>query len=358
MKKILTLSLAIIISTFNFAQQKKAYISFDKTEHDFGNIVQENGLATVIFEFTNTGAEPVIITSVDKSCGCTTPDFTKEPVAPGSKGFVSAAYNPSGRPGGFSKTLTVHSNAENNLITLTISGIVTEKVKSVEDSYPNIIGDVRFDKLLVNFATIYNNEVKSEIINFINTSSDSIILSISQSQLPAYINVIIEPAKIGKDQTGTLTINYDGSKVDDWDYVKTIFYLSFNGTINSTNKISVTSVVKEKFDDVNTETAPKIEFESTEYNFGTINEGDKVEFEFNYKNTGKSDLIIRKTRTSCGCTTTSTVSEPLKPGKTGTIKTVFDSTGKTGTQNKIITVISNDPTQDKILLKVKGEVNE
>lgn len=348
--------MCLIFSTFVFSQQKKAYISFDKTTHDFGNITQEAGLATVVFEFTNTGAEPIIISSVDKSCGCTTPDYTKSPIAPGEKGFVSAAYNPAGRPGVFSKTLTVNSNAENDVITLTIKGMVSEKVTSVEDTYPNEIGTIRVDKILANFATIYDDEIKTETLNFINTGSENITITVNETQIPDYVTIEISPSTVAKNDTGTITISFDGSKVNDWDYVKTLFYLYLNGTLNTNTKISITAIVKERFDETEMANAPKIEMESTEFNFGTITQGEKVEYEFKFKNTGTSDLIIRKTRASCGCTAISTITDPIKPGEEGTIKAIFSSEGKTGTQNKIVTVITNDPTQDKILLKIKGEI--
>jgi hypothetical protein len=358
MKNLYFTVLFLFLVTFLIAQTKTAYISFDKTSHDFGAITQEDGLATVVFNFTNTGAEPIVISSVSTSCGCTSPDYSKEPVAPGGKGFVSAAYNPVGRPGTFNKTLTVVSNAENNNIVLTISGEVTEKVKNVEDEYPNEVGTIRLDKVLANFASIYNDEIKTETINIINKGTENVVVTVNESQLPAYIKISIEPSTIQKDQTGIITISFDGSKVDDWDYVRALFYLYLNGTINTNTKITATAIVKERFDETEKENAPKIEFESTEFDFGSLKQGESVDYTYTFKNTGKSDLIIRKTRASCGCTAINSTAEAIAPGKTGTINATFNSTGKSGTQNKIITVITNDPTQDKILLKIKGEITE
>ena len=103
-----------------------AGIVFVNLTYDFGKIQEANGAATTVFEFTNNGSEPLILSEVRASCGCTTPDWTKEPVAPGAKGFVKATYNTKGRPGQFTKTITVKSNAvgENATIMLTIKGEV------------------------------------------------------------------------------------------------------------------------------------------------------------------------------------------------------------------------------------------
>ena len=85
-------------------------IEFKETTHQFGEVV-EGTQAAHEFEFTNTGTEPLIITRVAASCGCTTPYWTKEPVLPGETGMIKASYNSNGRPGQFRKSITVMSNA-------------------------------------------------------------------------------------------------------------------------------------------------------------------------------------------------------------------------------------------------------
>jgi len=86
-------------------------IAFANLTHDFGKINESDGAVTTTFEFTNNGTEPLILSEVRASCGCTTPDWTKEPVAPGATGFVKATYNTKGRPGMFDKSITVKTNA-------------------------------------------------------------------------------------------------------------------------------------------------------------------------------------------------------------------------------------------------------
>lgn len=78
------------------------------------------------FTFTNTGKEPLILTNVRASCGCTTPMWTREPVAPGESGVIKVKYDTK-RVGNFSKTITVQSNATNGTVTLQIKGKVGPK---------------------------------------------------------------------------------------------------------------------------------------------------------------------------------------------------------------------------------------
>ena len=77
------------------------------------------------------------------------------------------------------------------------------------------------------------------------------------------------------------------------------------------------------------------------YNFGSITEGDKVEFSFRFKNIGKKALIVTNAHASCGCTVPEKPEKPIAAGETGLIKVIFNSKGKSGHQEKNITVESN-----------------
>ena len=102
------------------AQEKKAdeadnqhgpKIVFAEREHNYGTI-QKGGDGNCAFTFTNTGDEPLILSSVRASCGCTTPKWTQKPIMPGKTGEVGVRYN-TNNPGGFTKTVTITSNAVN-----------------------------------------------------------------------------------------------------------------------------------------------------------------------------------------------------------------------------------------------------
>lgn len=86
---------------------------------------------------------------------------------------------------------------------------------------------------------------------------------------------------------------------------------------------------------------PKIEIENGDFDFGTINEGDKAEHVFKLKNTGKTDLLIITAQASCGCTVPEWTKEPIKSGESGEVKIIFNSTGKPGLQQKTVTLTTN-----------------
>ncbi len=99
----------------------------------------------------------------------------------------------------------------------------------------------------------------------------------------------------------------------------------------------------------------KIKFEQTEFDFGDIQSGDKVEHTFKFKNTGDAPLVLSNVQTTCGCTAPNWSKEPIAPGASSEILIKFNSTGKKGKQHKVITVLSNDassPSKVKILANV------
>ncbi|MDR2384873.1 MAG: DUF1573 domain-containing protein [Tannerella sp.] len=127
MKKVFFLAFVCLFNLTINAQTADSTLVFNSTTHDFGEI-QQGVPQTFSFEFTNNGLEPIVIQSVQPSCGCTTPGWTKEPVEPGKKGYVQATYN-AAAVGSFSKSLKVTYSGSSKSITLYIKGTVKEAEK-------------------------------------------------------------------------------------------------------------------------------------------------------------------------------------------------------------------------------------
>lgn len=117
---------ALIVGTsYGQATAQKAetgVASFDNMNFDFGKIKQGVPV-THEFKFTNTGKAPIVITNAQPSCGCTIPDWSKDPIPPGGKGYVKATYN-AAAPGAFDKSITVMANVENGVVMLRFHGEV------------------------------------------------------------------------------------------------------------------------------------------------------------------------------------------------------------------------------------------
>ena len=122
MKKLVILLFVGMIGFAVSAQDKVAKIKFKTETIDYGTI--EKGADGVrVFEFTNTGDAPLVITKVKSTCGCTVPKKPEAPIMPGETGEIEVKYA-TNRAGGFAKTITIHSNANEPVKRLRIKGIV------------------------------------------------------------------------------------------------------------------------------------------------------------------------------------------------------------------------------------------
>ena len=130
MKKVL-LFIMLLLGGMNIAMaQKAAEIKFDKVSHDFGKFAETSPVVNCVFNFQNVGDAPLVINQAIASCGCTVPEYTKEPIQPGQKGEIKVTYNGKGKHlGHFSKTITVKCNGKTEIVRLMIEGEMVEGEK-------------------------------------------------------------------------------------------------------------------------------------------------------------------------------------------------------------------------------------
>lgn len=162
------LALTAIISITTAWAQQGAQILSDELTYNFGTIAEADGFASHTFTIKNTGDAPLVITRVTASCGCTRPEWTKSPIAPGKTGEVKITYNPKGRPGPFYKTVSIFSNGKKGSYSLAIKGNVTPKPSQPVFTYPYSIGDLKLHTKTVLFSSIRPEETLGEKINIKN----------------------------------------------------------------------------------------------------------------------------------------------------------------------------------------------
>ncbi len=110
------------------SNRAKTTIKFDKTSHDFGTIKQGDNVECV-FKVTNTGNEPLVIENAHGSCGCTVPDYPKEPIAPGETKDIKVKFNSAGKKDKQSKTVTITANTDPIQSVLTVNSFVETAAK-------------------------------------------------------------------------------------------------------------------------------------------------------------------------------------------------------------------------------------
>jgi hypothetical protein len=114
MKKLVFALLALVVMAQSTKNEKVngPQISFSKSSHDFGDIYQGDRVEHV-FSFKNTGTDELVLTNVHVTCGCTVPDWPRDPISPGQSAEITVVFNSAGKMGRQNKTITVVSNAVN-----------------------------------------------------------------------------------------------------------------------------------------------------------------------------------------------------------------------------------------------------
>ncbi|MBQ8443288.1 MAG: DUF1573 domain-containing protein [Bacteroides sp.] len=126
MKKLILTTILSLFALLTFAAGE-ADIKFDKTSHNFGTF-PESEKVTCTFKFTNTGNNLLVIHQAIASCGCTVPQYPKEPIKPGESGEIVVTYNGAGKfPGHFKKSITIRTNAKKEIIRLYVEGDMVGK---------------------------------------------------------------------------------------------------------------------------------------------------------------------------------------------------------------------------------------
>ncbi|MEN8248222.1 MAG: DUF1573 domain-containing protein [Bacteroidota bacterium] len=352
-----------VLVAFTSLGQPTKELEFNEITHDYGTIKEEAGPAEYKFEFKNTGQNPVKITNVRSSCGCTTPSWTREPVLPGKSGFITAVYNPRNRPGPFHKTLTVSTDGKQKTVILRVKGTVEPKPRTIEDDFPTVVGGLRVRYRAFNMGKVLNNKTATKSFNVYNQLETPITYT-ANVEAPDYIKVSFEPQTLGPRQKGKIIVNYDATMRDDLGFMtdNIVFFTDEQGSNNRKN-FTVYADVNEYFPPLTPEeaaVAPKLTIVNRMFDFGTIEQGSTVTATYKLKNTGKNDLNIRKTHASCGCTIPKLPKDVLKAGEEVEMQVVFNTVGRRGNQMKSITIYSNDPKTpvQRVTLKASIKVGQ
>lgn len=338
--------------------QEKPKITFEEVVHDYGSFKEAAGIQTTSFKFTNTGTAPLVLSNVRTSCGCTTPKWTREPVAPGKEGEIQVSYNPKNRPGTFNKTVTISSNAENSSVILRIKGTVAQREKTLAEKYPRKIGTLRAKSNHISFARLNQSSVETKELELINDTDKPVV--VSMRTVPKHMKVTVEPTTIPAKGKGKLIVTYDAKSANTYGFASHRIYLSLDGSKDYKSSIGVSATIEEDFSKLTQEQladAPVIAFAEKSHDFGEMKQGDKKDYTFTLMNDGKSDLIIRRVRTSCGCTAVAPATKIIAAGESAPVKVTFNSRGKRGRQSKSITVITNDPKTPTTTLRITCNVS-
>lgn len=355
MKRLLFLFLTII-PLIAFSQ--KAKIEFEKTSHDFGTISETGGAAVYDFVFKNTGDAPLILNNVRVSCGCTTPSWSRQPIAPGQTGSVKVSFDPRHRPGRFNKSITVTSNATTPVTSLSIHGTVSSKPADPYAAYRYTVGTLKLTTNSLNLGSINNTDVAERAIDIVNTGTQPVTVTatyaITTTYDPKFLTITVTPATLKKGEKGKILVKYNAADKKDWGFVSDKINLTVSP--DAKGEIAVVANIKEDFSKIKPEEAPVAAFSETSAELGVLAKNSTKKHEFYIQNEGKSDLVIHKIKTSDNTVTAHPARMIIKPGKKTKVNVVLKTDDQPGKKVKIISFTLNDPKNTIVSYKLSGEI--
>jgi len=352
--------LVIYILSINVTLGQLAEPLFFKEKiHDFGEIVEKKGTADYEFVFTNNSGRPVRIISVQASCGCTTPGWTKEAVAPGKTGFIKASFDPKGRPGYFNKSLTVMTDLSGTPVTLQIKGTVVDKLTVKDESLTAANGNLKLKGSSFSVGKVFINQapITTEFA-VVNDGKEAI--EFREVVAPAYIQ-ITPPKSLQPGERGIIKLTYDAKAKKQYGFQVDNIELKTNDSSNPVKSFPVYATIEEFFPALPAEElskAPVLAMNTYDVNFSRVKKGVEVSNPVTFQNKGKKNLELRFIQSNCTCVVASSDKQVLKPGESATISIRFLTEGRSGSQNKAITIYSNDPRNPVQRVTITGYIED
>lgn len=348
-----------LLAGFGLSAQQAEPLLFNEKVHDFGTLNEDAGNAEFEFTFTNNSGLTLTIVSVKASCGCTTPGWTREPIPPGKTGFVKASYNPKGRPGFFSKTLTVATNLDGPPMVLTIKGNVTNDVaESDNNRLAYTLGNLKFRARTINFGKVYiNKPAVTQDIPVFNSGDRTIV--INEVKAPPYIKVQAPPS-IEPGTRASVRLEYNAMLKNQYGFAGDNIEFVTDDDNTPQKAFTVYATIEEFFLPVAEEEKGKIPvmvIGEEAVDFGAISIGSTEKKEINIRNSGRKELSIRYVQPNCPCVLTNISTDKIKPGETATLSIAWKGDGRRGTQNKAVTIYSTDPVNPVQRISLSGQIN-
>jgi len=362
------ISFAVLAQTSSDQKENGPTFTPVENSYDFGIIAEEDGYADHIFKFNNTGNAPLVITNVSSSCGCTTPEWTKQPIEPGQEGFVILTYSTKSRLGHFTKNATVYTN-ETGLArhTLTISGEVVNRPVDAFVNYTDTVGGMGIEKNDLTFKTFKAQSINKISTRIKNYNNETVYLS--WENVPDYVTIQM-PDSLKAEWPGEIAFSIDGTKTTEKRGRITDKYKwnikNSEGRVLGSEQFSLTVNYIDDFSKLTplqTASAAALQIPNAIISFGDLKKNSSGLFSKTaYKpitltNTGKSDLIIHSLtvddeRVQLPVLTGKTI----KAGESLTVKaTVKAKDFKSQDLDTDIYVVCNDPKGPVRRIKVTAD---
>ncbi len=360
MKRIflLTIISALLLPAVSGAQTKLGNgAEFDKTVHNFGDILLGSGPVSCTFSMTNRGDKPIVIYTVTTTCGCTDVEWTREPIKPGGKGEIKVTYSNDEGAYPFDKSLTVYMSDVKKPFILKLRGSSYEKPKPLTELYPVHYGPLGLKDRKFKCGNLEQGGVKSDAVLIANLSSKPLNLSFADVTENLTLSVTPNPIPAGETAELRFTVKAD-RKV--WGKNTYTAVPVLNGSAYK-ESIGIWAFTKENFThltDEQKQKGPMPRFETSTFEFGSVKAGSEIHASFTFKNEGRSDFCVYKVDTDACCYSHSDI-PAAAPGETVTFRVHIDTKSMTaGESLTIVTLTTNSPSRPIINLFISGTLEK
>lgn len=354
MKKLMTL-LAVCVLALGAQAEELRWL---QTSHDFGAFSEDLVEVETQFQFVNDMAEPVMITQVASSCGCTVPSYDLDPIAPGDTAAIKVKYNAIGRPGRFTKYVYVRTTADHERTRLTISGVVIGNESTISKRYPIDRGPLKLEHGAVMVGKVKAKSIKSSFIDLYNQSADTLTLEFAE--VPEYITTVVYPEVLTPGEMAVINVAFNAAIANEYGIVSDSLLVNVLPG-GPAFHLPVVGIVEEDFSKLTPEqlaSAPQAVIVGDRINLGQVplGAGSPAEASIEVQNQGKDPLVIRRVYSQDPAIAVRVDKTELKRGKKAKITVTFDpAVQPSGLVNSRITLITNDPSLPTRSIRVVGE---
>lgn len=330
--------------------------------HNFGAFSEDLGMVDCVFTAINTGNEPLQVLSARANCGCTVPEYDRQPIAPGDTLHLRVTYNPTGRPGRFDKKIYVYTNTDDDKYVLTIRGTVMGSQNTIKSRYPVPVEGMSINTTLLAMGEKIKGRSASSSLRCYNTT-DSALVPVVEN-VPAYMKAEVRPPMVRPGEQFVISLTTYTDKCPEYGIVTDTILVKADAASDVSVPVTTIITIKEAFTDLTPEEqakAPRAALSTEMIDFGRVSrKAGELRQSFTVTNSGgEAPLLIRRIYTPAKGVRVIQPKKfkPIPKGKSESFEVVFDpSQIELGeVLNARTTVITNDPVNPSQIIRLIAE---